>query len=122
MNSLSLSDFKRLAAELDGTLHLDETVRKLYATDASVYRELPQAVALPKTEKDICKLVQFARERGTSLIPRTAGTSLAGQVVGPGIVVDVSRHFTRILEIDAAQRRVRVQPGVVAQRQSPRCE
>ena len=113
MNSSSLSDFQRLAAELEGTLHLDETVRKLYATDASVYRELPQAVVLPKTEQDICKLVRFARERGTSLIPRTAGTSLAGQVVGAGIVVDLSRYFTRILEIDAKQRRVRVQPGVV---------
>jgi FAD/FMN-containing dehydrogenase len=113
VNSLSISDFQRLAAELEGTLHFDETIRKLYATDASVYRELPQAVALPKTEEDICKLVRFAREHGTSLIPRTAGTSLAGQVVGAGIVVDVSRHFTRILEIDAAQRRVRVQPGVV---------
>src|SRR6516162_3473027 len=113
VNSLSLTDFQRLAAELEGTLHVDETIRKLYATDASVYRELPQAVALPKTEKDICKLVQFARERGTSLIPRTAGTSLAGQVVGAGIIVDVSRHFTRILEIDPARRRVRVQPGVV---------
>ena len=88
-------------------------MRKLYATDASVYREMPQAVALPKTEEDIRKLVRFAREHGTSLIPRTAGTSLAGQVVGSGIVVDVSRHFTRILEIDAKQRRVRVQPGVV---------
>jgi FAD/FMN-containing dehydrogenase/Fe-S oxidoreductase len=113
VNSLSLSDFQRLAAELEGVLRVDETTRKLYATDASVYRELPQAVALPKTEEDICKLVRFARERGTSLIPRTAGTSLAGQVVGAGIVVDVSRHFTRILEIDPAQRRVRVQPGVV---------
>ena len=113
MNSSSLSDFQRLAAELEGTLHLDETVRKLYATDASVYRELPQAVVLPKAEQDICKLVRFARERGTSLIPRTAGTSLAGQVVGAGIVVDMSRYFTRILEIDAKQRRVRVQPGVV---------
>jgi FAD/FMN-containing dehydrogenase/Fe-S oxidoreductase len=113
VNSISPSDFQRLAAELEGALHFEETIRKLYATDASVYRELPQAVALPKTEEDICKLVRFARERGTSLIPRTAGTSLAGQVVGPGIVVDVSRHFTCILEIDAAQRRVRVQPGVV---------
>ena len=113
VNSLSLTDFQRLAAELEGTLHVDETIRKLYATDASVYRELPQAVALPKTEQDICKLVRFAREHGTSLIPRTAGTSLAGQVVGAGIVVDVSRHFTRILETDTAQRRVRVQPGVV---------
>ena len=113
MMSPSLSDFQRLAGELEGALHFDVTMRTLYATDASVYREMPQAVVLPKTEGDICKLVRFARERGTSLIPRTAGTSLAGQVVGAGIVVDVSRHLTRILEIDATGHRVRVQPGVV---------
>src|SRR6266550_8440812 len=113
MMSPSLIDFQHLAGELEGALHFDATMRTLYATDASVYREMPQAVALPKTEGDICKLVRFARERGTSLIPRTAGTSLAGQVVGAGIVVDVSRHLTRILEIDATGRRVRVQPGVV---------
>ena len=87
--------------------------RKLYATDASVYREMPQAVAFPKSEDDLRKLVAFARTHHTSLIPRTAGTSLAGQVVGPGIVVDVSRYFNRILEIDAKRGRVRVQPGVV---------
>src|SRR5271169_927581 len=113
MMSPSLTDFQHLAGELEGALHFDAAMRTLYATDASVYREMPQAVALPKTEADICKLVRFAREHGTSLIPRTAGTSLAGQVVGGGIVVDISRHFTRILEIDAAARRVRVQPGVV---------
>jgi FAD/FMN-containing dehydrogenase/Fe-S oxidoreductase len=109
----SLADFQQLSAEFEGELYFDATMRVLYATDASVYREMPQAVALPKTEGDICKLVRFARERGTSLIPRTAGTSLAGQVVGAGIVVDVSRHFTQILETDASQRRVMVQPGVV---------
>jgi FAD/FMN-containing dehydrogenase/Fe-S oxidoreductase len=111
--SPSLTDFRRLAGELEGALYFDATMRTLYATDASVYREMPQAVAVPKNEGDISRLVRFARERGTSLIPRTAGTSLAGQVVGAGIVVDLSRHFTRILEVDAAQRRVRVQPGVV---------
>lgn len=74
---------------------------------------MPQAVALPKTEDDILRLVRFARKHRTSLIPRTAGTSLAGQVVGSGIVVDVSRHFNRILAIDPGQSRVRVQPGVV---------
>jgi FAD/FMN-containing dehydrogenase/Fe-S oxidoreductase len=111
--SPSPSDFQRLASELEGTLYFDATTRALYATDASVYRETPQAVAIPRTEEDIVKLVRFAREQGTSLIPRTAGTSLAGQVVGKGIVVDVSHHFTRILEIDGARRRVRVQPGVV---------
>src|SRR5580704_4216879 len=111
--SPSLADFQHLAGELEGSLHFDAMMRTLYATDASVYREMPQAVALPKTEADLCKLVRFAREHGTSLIPRTAGTSLAGQVVGSGIIVDVSRHLTRILEIDAVRRRVRVQPGVV---------
>jgi FAD/FMN-containing dehydrogenase/Fe-S oxidoreductase len=113
MMSPSLSDYQRLSAELEGVLHLDATMRTLYATDASVYREMPQAVALPKSEGDICKLVRFAGEHGTSLIPRTAGTSLAGQVVGAGIVVDVSRHLTRILDIDPVRRQVRVQPGVV---------
>ena len=113
MMSPSLSDFQRLSAELEGVLHLDATMRRLYATDASVYREMPQAVALPKSEGDIGKLIRFAHAHGTSLIPRAAGTSLAGQVVGAGIVVDVSRHLTRILEIDPVRRRVRVQPGVV---------
>src|SRR5260370_16178067 len=106
-------DWNQRAAQFEGELYFDDLMRKLYATDASVYREMPQAVALPKNEEDICKLVRFAREYRTSLIPRTAGTSLAGQVVGPGIVVDVSRHMNRIQEIDPDRRRVRVQPGVI---------
>jgi FAD/FMN-containing dehydrogenase/Fe-S oxidoreductase len=106
-------DWKQLASQVEGELYFDDLMRTLYATDASVYREMPQAVALPKNEEDICKLVRFARQHGTSLIPRTAGTSLAGQVVGPGVVVDVSRHMNRILEIDPDRRRVRVQPGVI---------
>jgi FAD/FMN-containing dehydrogenase/Fe-S oxidoreductase len=113
MTRPSPSALERLATELEGDFHFDATMRTLYATDASVYREMPQAVALPKNESDIGKLVRFAREQGTSLIPRAAGTSLAGQVVGEGIVVDISRYLTRIVSIDAAARRVRVQPGVV---------
>src|ERR1700676_4661084 len=113
MTRPSPSDLGRLAAELEGELYFDSTMRTLYATDASVYREMPEAVALPKTEGDICALVRFARTHGTALIPRAAGTSLAGQVVGGGIVVDISRHLTRILEIDGAARRGRAQPGGV---------
>jgi FAD/FMN-containing dehydrogenase/Fe-S oxidoreductase len=113
MTRPSPSALERLATELEGDFHFDATMRTLYATDASVYREMPQAVALPRTENDICKLIRFAREHQTSLIPRAAGTSLAGQVVGGGIVVDISRYLTRIVGIDAAARRVRVQPGVV---------
>lgn len=98
---------------LEGELYTDELHRRIYATDASAYRELPLAVAVPKTEADIAKLIEFARKHNTSLIPRTAGTSLAGQVVGKGIVVDVSRYFNKILEINSEEKWVRVQPGVI---------
>ena len=80
---------RRLAQSLEGELYADETMRILYATDASAYREMPLAVAVPKSKEDIKKLVAFAHANNTSLIPRTAGTSLAGQVVGNGIIVDV---------------------------------
>ena len=107
------ADLSSLAARLTGELHFDRTMRTLYATDASEYQELPVAVALPRTEADIRELIAFANAHGIGLIPRTAGTSLAGQVVGNGIVVDVGRHLNRIIATDAAKRRVRVQPGVV---------
>ncbi|MEZ4903080.1 MAG: FAD-binding oxidoreductase [Spirosomataceae bacterium] len=102
-----------LASTLEGEFYTDHTLRTLYATDASAYREMPLAVALPKTVEDIKKLIAFAKKYKTALIPRTAGTSLAGQVVGNGIVVDVSKHFNKILEINAEERWVRLQPGVV---------
>lgn len=104
---------QKLTTQLEGTLQFDSLTKTLYATDASVYREMPLAVAFPKTESDIQKLIHFATENGTSLIPRTAGTSLAGQCVGNGIVVDVSKHFTKILEFNKEECWVRVQPGVV---------
>ena len=74
---------------------------------------MPMAVAYPETEDDIRTLLGEAMRRGTHLIPRAGGTSIAGQVVGSGIVMDVSRHMNRILEIDPERRLVRVQPGVV---------
>ncbi len=102
-----------LNASLEGELHFDRKMRTLYATDASVYRELPLAVAFPKSKDDIRQLIHFANKEKIGLIPRTAGTSLAGQCVGDGIVVDVSRTFNQILEINAEEGWVRVQPGVV---------
>ncbi len=106
-------DFTKLQNQLDGEFSTRSAVRHIYATDASAYREVPIGVAFPKTVQDIQKLVQFATENKTSLIPRTAGTSLAGQVVGDGIVVDVSKHFTSILEVNVEEEWVRVQPGIV---------
>lgn len=107
------AQLQQLAQKLEGELFTDTTIRTLYATDASAYREMPLAVAIPKTKSDILQLIQFAKANHTSLIPRTAGTSLAGQVVGNGIVVDVSKHFTQIIELNKEVKWVRVQPGVI---------
>ena len=105
--------FKELKSQLKGDLHYDNLTKAIYATDASVYRMLPQAVAYPKTVNDIKLLIEFARTNKSSLIPRTAGTSLAGQCVGEGIVVDVSKYFTKILNINEKEKTVTVQPGVI---------
>jgi len=106
-------DFQNLKSELEGEMFYDDLMKSLYATDASVYRMLPLAVAYPKHKTDLKRLIQFARAHSTSLIPRTAGTSLAGQCVGDGIVVDVSKHFIKILDVNEKKKTVTVQPGVV---------
>jgi FAD/FMN-containing dehydrogenase/Fe-S oxidoreductase len=102
-----------LSDQLEGEVYLDDTTRILYATDASAYREIPLAVVIPKSIEDLKKLIVFAAANHTSLIPRTAGTSLAGQVVGNGIIVDVSKNFTQIIELNKEENWVRVQPGVI---------
>ncbi len=106
-------DFRALKESLEGELFTDETTRRLYATDASAYREIPIAVAFPRSGNDIVRLIKFASTYNTSLIPRTAGTSLAGQVVGGGIVADISKHFGKILEVNVEERWARVEPGIV---------
>lgn len=114
-----LEIYKNLSAEFTGELFFDpsdsqhQTMRLAYSTDASVYQELPEAVAIPYTQADLIQLIRFAGQSAVTLIPRTAGTSLAGQVVGKGIVVDVSRFFNKILEVNVAEQWVRVQPGVI---------
>src|SRR5688572_10682169 len=106
-------DLAPLASRLEGPLHTGRMMRALYATDAWEYQEMPLAVALPRSEADVRALVAFAHRHRVGLIPRGAGTSLAGQVVGGGIVVDLGRHLNRIMAFDATNRRVRAQPGVV---------
>lgn len=106
-------NFEMLLQDMQGDLITEEGIRILYATDASVYRELPVAVAFPRDTRDIQLLVDFATRQGTSLIPRGAGTSLAGQVVGGGIVVDITRYMNQIIEFNQQDRWVKVQPGIV---------
>lgn len=105
--------FEQLKSQLEGDLYTDHASRVTYATDASVYRQLPMAVIRPRNKSDIQKIIDFARNNRLPIIPRTAGTSLAGQVVGGGIVVDVSRYMTEILCFDKDNKRITVQPGVV---------
>ncbi|HYG40775.1 MAG TPA: FAD-linked oxidase C-terminal domain-containing protein [Cytophagales bacterium] len=108
-----IEKLKELKVNLEGDLYTDRTWRTLYATDASDFREMPLAVARPKSKSDIIHLINFAKKYKTSIIPRTAGTSLGGQVVGAGIVVDVSKYLTNILELNVAEKWIRVQPGIV---------
>ena len=105
--------FSHLQNRLSGDIYFDELTRSLYATDASVYQEMPSAVVCPKDEDDIIQLVRFASEHGIPIIPRAAGTSLAGQVVGTGIVVDISKYMNQILEINPIDHYVWVEPGVI---------
>lgn len=105
--------FNILKNSLKGDLFIDKTHRTIYSTDASVYKEEPIAVAFPKNEEDIKELIKFAEDNKTSLIPRGAGTSLAGQVTGEGIVVDVSKYMNEIIKIDTENKIAVVQPGVV---------
>ena len=106
-------NFTALKNQLKGELFDDQTMKTLYSTDASAYREMPLAVVLPESNDDIKILIQYAVENKLSLIPRTAGTSLAGQVVGNGIIVDVSKHFTKILEVNKEEAWVKVEAGVI---------
>ncbi len=104
---------QQLSESLEGKLLFDDLHKTIYATDASAYKIKPLAVAYPKTNEDIVKLIHFATQNKISLTPRTAGTSLAGQTVGNGIIVDVSKHFTKIVSFDATKKTITVQPGII---------
>jgi FAD/FMN-containing dehydrogenase/Fe-S oxidoreductase len=103
----------RLRGAIAGEVHVDLGTRALYTSDASNYRILPAAVVAPRTIDDLAAAVAVARELGLSVTMRGAGTSLAGNAIGPGIVVDVSRHLARIVDIDPASGTAVVEPGVV---------
>ena len=105
-------DLHILSQRIKGEVESDLLHRVIYATDASAYREMPLGVVYPKDASDVKEIVKFARENEVGLIPRAAGTSLAGQVVGDGLVVDISRHMNRILELNVQEKWVRVEPGV----------
>ncbi len=105
--------FYELREKLSGDLFENDYWRTLYATDASVYRELPLAVCRPKHKEDMGHLLAFCRQYRLPLIPRAAGTSLAGQVVGRGVIMDCSRYMNRILDFHPVEGWVKLEPGVI---------
>src|SRR5829696_762745 len=102
-----------LRKQTSAEVRFDDTTRRLYSTDASIYQIMPTGVVIPKTEQDLVAAVQIALETRTAIVPRGAGTSLSGQSVGPGLIIDCSKHLTGIGPVDVERRTVRVQPGVV---------
>jgi FAD/FMN-containing dehydrogenase/Fe-S oxidoreductase len=96
-----------------GEVRFDAYSRHLFSRDASMYAIEPIGVVFPRDADDVAAVVCTAAEFGVAVLPRGAGTSLAGQTVGHAVVMDLSRHMSKIIEIDAGQRVARVQPGVV---------
>ena len=114
----TVSEYVDLAADLEaavsGAVRFDEYAQVLYATDGSIYQARPAGVVYPKDVADVREAVRIAVEHETPILPRGAGSSLAGQTVGPGcVVLDMSRHMDGLLDIDADDQRARIQPGIV---------
>lgn len=102
-----------LQARIGDSVRTDMYQRMLYATDASIYHVEPAAVVIPKHRDEMQAVMEEAARFGIPVTARAAGSSLAGQAVGRGIIVDVTRHLDRILDLDRENRRVTVEPGVV---------
>ncbi|MBK9169555.1 MAG: FAD-binding protein [Bryobacterales bacterium] len=102
-----------LAAAISGEVRFDAVSRALYSTDASVYQIEPIGVAVPRTREDIIAIVEVCRRFRCPLTMRGGGTSQAGQAIGGGVQVDISKHYNRVLEVNPGERWVRVQPGIV---------
>ncbi len=106
----------RLRRETTAELRFDAPDRWLYATDASLYQVEPVGVVLPRTVDDLASSIRIAAEEGVSVCPRGAATSLSGQTVGEGLILDLSKHLNRIGIVDRDRMTVRVEPGVVLDR------
>ena len=105
-----------LRERIRGEVRFDAASRLLYSTDASIYQILPLGVVLPRDAEDAAAAVRLAAEEGVPVLPRGGGTGLAGQTVGPALVLDFSKYMDRILELDPDRARARVEPGVRLER------
>jgi FAD/FMN-containing dehydrogenase len=113
-----VAEYRALADDLReqvrGEVRFDEYSQILYATDGSIYQARPAGVVCPRDTEDVRAAIQVAANHDTRVLPRGAGSSLAGQSVGPGcVVLDTTRHMDAILDVDPDAQRATVQPGVV---------
>ncbi len=110
LSSLVFDDLKN---KIQGEILTDQFSVGMYATDASLYQVMPYGVVLPKSEEDVLSILQYCHERNIPVLPRGAGTSLAGQAVAKALIMDMSKYMTKILDMDENQAQVTVQPGIV---------
>ncbi|MCX6730151.1 MAG: FAD-binding oxidoreductase [Candidatus Portnoybacteria bacterium] len=108
LSKQKIEEFKK---DFEGDILTQRFWREVYSTDASLYKFVPELIVLPKTKADIQKTVKFAKENKIGITCRTAGTSVAGTAVGPGIIMDFTRYFDQVLEIGDGY--VKTQPGVI---------
>jgi len=114
VDNAKLKEFERaLRDRVKGDVSFDEVTRGIYATDASFYQIMPVAVVLPRDEADVRASVKIAAEFNVTIVPRGGGTSLGGQAIGPGMILDFSKYMSKVLELNVEDRWVRVQPGIV---------
>src|SRR5260370_10351803 len=104
---------RRLKAELAGEVRFDRFTRGRYATDASHYQMMPVGVVLPRTIAEAERAIALAREEGVTVLPRGGGTSQAGQTVNESLIIDCSKYLDHVIEVDAANARCVVEPGIV---------
>ena len=105
-----LADLRQRAA---GDVRTDDYSRVLYSTDASIYQAMPHGVLIPQSDEDVHAAVELAHQYKVPILPRTSGSSLAGQAVNEALVIDMTRHLDRVIEISPEEKWVRVQPGIV---------
>ena len=108
-----MADYDRLKKQIEGDILKSSFDRGRYATDASIYQIMPQAVMVPKTWQDVEAALDFAKTEGISLLPRGGGTSQSGQTVNDALVIDFTKHLNSILDYDADAGTATVQPGLV---------
>jgi FAD/FMN-containing dehydrogenase len=112
-----------LTARVNGEVRFDATSRAIYATDHSIYRQVPIGVVIPRDNDDVIATVAACRERGVPILGRGCGTSLAGQCCNAAVVLDFSKYMNRVLSLDPDRRQARVQPGLINDqlREAARC-